>query len=84
MIVFANTTCDRDECCLAYFIQIVKCSFHTDFDCGWIRLPDQNRGVTAGMTGQQDVLIPPRHLMFPDISVCHILNFVFIIRSSFL
>ena len=43
---------------LMCFIAIVK-------PFSMLRLPDQDYGLTAGVTGQQGMLTPPRHLIPP-------------------
>jgi hypothetical protein len=52
--------------------------WYTDFDYG---LPKLELGLTAGVTGRQGMLTPPRHLIpslvFPEVSVCSVLGFVF-------
>ena len=47
------------------FIAIVKSVIHTLIDYGLFRLPDQDYGLTEGVTGQQGMLTPPRHLIPP-------------------
>ena len=47
----------------------------TDFDYGLLRLSDLDYWLTAGVTGQQGMLTPPRHLVpslvYPGVRVCH-------------
>ena len=38
---------------------------NTDFDYGLFRLPDLDYWLTVGVTSQQGMLIPPRHLFLP-------------------
>ena len=46
------------------------------FDCGLPRLPDQNYGLTAGVTGEHGMLTPPRDLItnlkFRSVELLHI------------
>ena len=69
------------KCCLMCFIAIVKPFFTHWFDYGLFRLPDQDYGLTAGVTGQQGMLTPPRHLIpplvCPEVRDCPTLVFVF-------
>ena len=69
------------ECCLMCFIAIVKPFFKHWFDYGLFRLPDQDYGLTADVTGQQGMLTPPRHLIptlvCPGVRDCPTLVFVF-------
>jgi hypothetical protein len=60
-IWFANTASYWAECCLMCFITFVKPFWHTDFDYELVRLPDLEIGLTAGVTGHQGMLTPPRH-----------------------
>ena len=43
-------------------------------DFGLLRLPDQDYGLTAGVTGRQGMRTPPRHLtpplVCPGVRVC--------------
>ena len=52
----------------------------TDFDYGLLRLPNLDCWLTAGVSGQQGMLTPPRHLIpflvYPGVRVCHALIFV--------
>jgi hypothetical protein len=61
--------------------QSLSRSWHTDFDYGAYRLPDLEIGLTAGVTGRQWMLTPPRHLIprlvYPVACICLILWFVF-------
>jgi hypothetical protein len=38
------------KCCLRCFIQLLSCSWPSDFDCGLFRLPDLKIGLTADVT----------------------------------
>jgi hypothetical protein len=53
--------------------QSLSCFWYTDFDYGSNRLPELELGLTAGVTGRQGMLTPPRHLipplMFPWVRV---------------
>ena len=55
------------------FIQLLDRPRHTDSDHGLLRLPDQDLGLTAGVTGRQEMLTPPRHwippLVYPGVRV---------------
>ena len=50
----------------------------TDFDYGLLRLSDLDYWLTAGVSGQQGMLTPPRHpsLVYPGVRVCLALIFV--------
>jgi hypothetical protein len=43
--------------------QSLSRSWHSDFDSRLLRIPDQNKELTAGVTGRQDMLTPCRHLI---------------------
>ena len=45
------------------FIAIVKLFFIHRFDYGLLHLPDHNNRLTAGVSGRQGMLTPPRHLI---------------------
>jgi hypothetical protein len=55
--------------------------WYTDLDYGSNRLPELELGFTAGVTGRQGILTPPRHLIpslvYPEVRVCSVLGFVF-------
>jgi hypothetical protein len=44
------------------------------YDGGWLRIHDQETGLTTGVTGQQGMLTPPRHMISlpvcPEARVC--------------
>jgi hypothetical protein len=71
-------------CCVSY--QLLSHSRHTDLDCGSYRLSNLEIQLTAGVTGQQGMLIPPWHLIPPliysEARVTPILWFVFPIELT--
>ena len=56
-------------------------SCFSQFNYGLLRLPDQDYGLTAGVTVQQGMLTPPRHLIPPLVcpGVCFLPTLVFCI-----
>jgi hypothetical protein len=48
--------------------------YNTDFDCGFLHVPNLLSRHTAGVTGRQGMLTPPRHLIPPlvylEVCVC--------------
>ena len=73
-ILFTHTTFLWATCCLICFITIVKLFFTliltmvhtvTDLDYGSYRLPNLEKGLTAGVIDRQGMLTPPWHLIPP-------------------
>ena len=58
-----------------------KASLYPKFDYGLLRLPDVDYWLKAGVTRQQGMLTPPRHLIpllvYPGVLVCHA-HFLFV------
>ena len=65
---------------------MVKPFLYTDFDYGLLRLPDSDYCLTAGVTGQQGMPIPPWHLITPvvylGVRVCNAFIFVLFLLDS--
>ena len=93
-ILFTHTTFLWATCCLICFITIVKLFFTlilttvhtvTDLDYGSYRLSNAEIGLTAGVTGQQGMLNPPRHLIPPPVYLgVRVSPFVYLTCNSYL
>ena len=54
----------------------LKCERITDCDYKLLCLPDLDYWLTAGVTGQQGMLIPPKHLTSPLVYPVHHLSLI--------